>query len=203
MTEWQPFTDGTFDSDSLRGLFQSLADKWTPGSFAAEAAHILTLEYKYPEKGERPLDLRNITTQQKTTRFDAILTLRIPLPGPIQLLVDEFINEADRLKLTLPKLTGRFHDEIAICHLAFLHRRILKLATELDMRLELQCPDSSMSPRREELLIMGLLPFGGQNTVYYSALPCNQWSDESPAAIEHAQKLKAIRDNGKLVLTAS
>jgi len=191
------------DSESFADLLRARAAKWRPGTFVAEFARVLVAEEKEPARGRRRIDVRGLTHLPMTRRIDGIMPLTIPVAGDIERLAGEFLNECERLAVALPG-SERLRAEVALSYLAHLHRRKLRLDFGLDMELELQCPVSSFGQCREEMLLMGRLPFGGNAVLFYSALRGSAWSDEPPPDIRHAAGYTARRDGeGRLRLVAT
>jgi hypothetical protein len=191
------------DSDTFAALLRARVAKWRPGSFVAEFACVLVAEEKEPARGRQRLEVRNLTSLPTTRRIDGIMPLTLPLTGDIERIVGEFLDECERLVVPLPEAGGfdKLRAEIALCYLAHLHRRKLRLDFGLDMVLELQCPVSSFGTCREEMLLMGRLPFGGNAVLFYSALRGSAWCDEPPPDIRHATGYSARRDGeGRLRL---
>ncbi len=201
MTLSDPFPD----SDTFAALLRARVLKWRPGTFVAEFARVLVAEEKEPSRGSQRIDVQNLTRLPTTRRIDGIMPLTLPLTGDIERLVSEFLDECGRLIVPLPEERGfdGLRAEIALCYLAHLHRRKFRLDFGLDMVLELQCPVSSFGICREEMLLMGRLPFGGNAVLFYSSLRGSIWCDDPPEDIRHAASYRAERDTeGRLRLRA-
>jgi len=197
-----PFPKPFPDSESFAVLLRARAAKWRPGTFVAEFARVLLAEEKDPARGRQRIDVGQLTRLPMTRRIDGIMPLTVPVSGDIERLVGEFLDECERLVIPLPE-DRDLRAEVALCYLAHLHRRKLRLDFGLDMVLELQCPVSSFGTCREEMLLTGRLPFGGNAVLFYSALHGSKWCDEPPPDIRHASGYTAERDaQGRLRLVA-
>ena len=117
---------------------------------------------------------------------------------------NELIKECLRLGIGEPDAADSelIRDEIAICFLAFFHRRRIKLNYQLEMEVVASCPggrvvssaSAPVSVMDDCLQLVGILPLGGRSVFFYSSLAVHHWTAMDAGAVEHNDSLCAVRD---------
>ena len=200
-TSWRQFLAHRFDGESFKRLLEEYANRFPEGTMAAEVGKAMARERR---KGVvMGILLREITALRKTVRVDGIMPLSIPVATDICEIADELLFQLRRLHYDVPEggeALRRMQDEIAVCYLAFFHRREIEIDYTLRMRVQVECPYSPTSGRRQSLMLMGYLPFGGRITVFYSSLLAEKWLAMPGSAVEHEPGLEAVRSGDRLLL---
>lgn len=190
---WNTINSPRHAAGHLGALLVELANKWQPGTLAAELARALVSEQRPrdPVRPPAPLILENLTNLEKTRRIDGILPLTVPSPNHIGRCVSELVSEATRLDLGPPPDD---ETELTLALLTLLHRRSLVTDNRLRIELTLACPGGT-------LLVLGQLPLGGRTTIAVTSIDPHLHCNFDPADAVYLDHLTLNRTpNGILTL---
>jgi hypothetical protein len=203
--KWSAVVDHRFDGASLATILADYGQQLKEGTFISEFAKVLERERRM----NLPMEilLAAMSAVPQTVRVDGILPFSIPEPINISEPVQKLLEEVSRMHYDVPdsgKELEQLRDEVSICILAFLHRREMQIDHRLTMRLQLECPFSPNVGRKESLMLMGYLPFGGRVSVFYSSLNAADWLGQGmdAAGLEYEDFLDAVRGEDGLRIVA-
>jgi hypothetical protein len=199
--DWDEVLAYRFDSASFEELLRAYGCRFDPGGLAAELGKVLDREWL--KRLPMAILLEELTKLPVTTRIDGILPFRIPQPVDVFQSADTLLDELKRMRYTVPEFGEelvRMRSELALCFLAALHRREFQIDHRLRMRVQVECPYSPTCGRKDSLMLMGYLPFGGRITIFYSNLSASKWLGVPGCEVEYESALTAVRDEGRLKL---
>ena len=202
--KWRAVVEHQFDSESLLGVLADYAHQLDEGTFVTEVAKVL--ERERTMGAQMAILLEAMTKIRQTVRVDGLMPFNIPVPTNIFEPVETLLEEVRRMHYAVPESgeeRARLLREVSVCILGCLHGREFQIDHRLIMRVQLECPYSPNLGRKDTLMLMGYLPFGGRVTVFYSSLRAAEWLDMEAGAVEHEDALDARRHEGRLRLFAS
>ncbi|MEZ5325246.1 MAG: hypothetical protein R3F19_09295 [Verrucomicrobiales bacterium] len=204
--KWNAVLDHDFDGASLAAVLADYGQQLKGGTFITEFAKVLERERRM----NLPMEilLSAMTAVPQTVRVDGIMPFNIPEPVNITEPVQKLLDEVTVMNYDVPdsgRKLVRLRDEISVCILAYLHRREMQIDHRLAMRLQLECPYSPNVGRKESLMLMGYLPFGGRVTVFYSSLIASDWLGRGldNAGLEYEEYLGVERNGESLQIVSS
>lgn len=201
---WHAVADRRFDGASLLAVLADYAHQLDEGTFVSELGKVLERERRMER--QMAILLEAMTEVPQTIRVDGIMPFHILVPANVLEPVERLLKEVRRMHYAIPESgpeLSMLRDEVAVCLLACLHGREVQVDHRLTMRLQLECPFSPNIGRKNLLMLMGYLPFGGRVTLFYSSLQAEDWLAMDAAEVEHEEALCAQRENGNLRVVAT
>ncbi len=190
------------DSESFEALLLHFGAGWTEKTMAAECARVLVAEKKKRFFKPELLSISGIECLPLTKRIDGMIPLWVPIARNVEVLADEFLEEAFRFELPLPanEELDKLRRSLSLCYFAFFHGRRVRIDLGMRMELALACPETPSAGARSQPLLLGRLPFGGRCTVLTTQLPANEIAALPGSDLEHCPRLTARRDSGGRLL---
>ena len=202
---WKRIIAGDASVDTVAEFLRLGLARWEPGTWTAEIARILAVDYEVTKSpGMRgklePLVLRNMSEVPQTERIDGVISLKIPKPLNASTLVVNLCDQVVRLKLgAFPEAGSLARREIEICLLALLHRRRLVTDHHLKLEIYVSCPQGSDGKFGKTLHLAADLPFGGRVTIFHTGLSALEACNFPPQGASYARGLSTIRDDEEML----
>lgn len=201
---WGSVVERFFDGASFLTVLVEYAQLLKEGTFISEFAKALERERRM----NLPMTilLEAMSEVPQTVRVDGIMPFKIPLPVNISEPVLNLLDEVRVLGYEVPEggaELAQLCNEVSICLLADLHRREVQVDHRLTMKMLLECPYSPNVGRKNSLMLMGYLPFGGRVTLFYTNLNASEWLAIEPGAVEYEDHLGAQRNDDVLKIAAT
>ncbi len=202
---WQEISRGNTSKRLVADFLRAGSARWEPGTWIFELARVLGVEHELENSSgmrgkPEPLVLAKLTEVPQTQRIDGIISLKIPKPLDVSILVESLCDQVLRLKLgSFPEADSRVRCELEICLLALLHRRNLLTDHHLRLELYVSCPQGSNGKFAKTLHLAADLPLGGRITIFHTGLHAEESCAFPPQGACYAKCLRTIRDDAQML----